>query len=47
MADLGWICSVCKVGDHLDSHVHVRKLHKGLVLVCPHIELGLYDGPKV
>lgn len=46
MTDLGWICSVCKVIDHLDGHIHLWKLHKSLVFVCSHIELGLHNGPE-
>ncbi len=46
VTDLGWICSVCKVIDYLDGHIHVWKLHKGLVFVGSHIELRLYNGPE-
>ncbi len=45
-ADLGWVSTVGKVGDHLDAHAGLGELHEGLVLVCAHVQLGLHYGPE-
>ena len=46
LADLGWICAIGIVGDHVDGHVELRELDEGLVFVCTNIELGLDNGAK-